>query len=240
MLAKGPLAKLQPQAAVEEGAELELKLVEVGLHDIESGVGKLNGLDIAVAGAAKLVGKKVKIRVERVLDGTAFATLAGAGKQAAAPITAEGLAEKPTRASRSRKVAEEPAAEVETEDVWTRSRRRSPRRPPRSPRRSPPRSPPRRRRRSGRAAARAAGATARRSPLPPLPLPRPTNGEVAETAATPKIHLPAADLGTAEQSADGDEAATERGAEEEAHAPRLPRRQAAPQAGRRRRQRRDG
>ena len=32
--------------------------------------------------------------------------------------------------------------------------------------------PPRRRRRSGRAAARGAGATARRSPLPPLPLPR--------------------------------------------------------------------
>ncbi len=113
VLDKGPLAKLQPQAAVEEGAELELKLVEVGLYDVESGVGKLDGLDIVVGGAAKLVGKKVKIRVERVLDGTAFATLAGAGKQAAAPITAEGLAEKPTRASRSRKVAEEPAAEVE-------------------------------------------------------------------------------------------------------------------------------
>ena len=117
VLDRGPLAKLQPQAAVEEGAELELKLVEVGLYDVESGVGKLNGLDIAVGGAAKLVGKKVKIRVERVLDGTAFATLAGAGKQAAAPITAEGLAEKPTRASRSRKVAEEPAAEVEEAEV---------------------------------------------------------------------------------------------------------------------------
>ena len=35
---------------VEEGAELRIKLVEVGLHDIESGVGKLNELDIAVAG----------------------------------------------------------------------------------------------------------------------------------------------------------------------------------------------
>ena len=116
VLARGPLAKLQPQAAVEEGAELELKLVEVGLYDVESGVGKLDGLDIAVAGAAKLVGKKVKIRVERVLDGTAFATLAGTGERVAAPITAEGLAEKPTRASRSRKVADEPAA-AEAEDV---------------------------------------------------------------------------------------------------------------------------
>ena len=37
VLDKGPLAKLQPQAAVEEGAELELKLVEVGLYDVDRG-----------------------------------------------------------------------------------------------------------------------------------------------------------------------------------------------------------
>ena len=135
VLARGPLAKLQPQAAVEEGAELELKLVEVGLYDVESGVGKLDGLDIAVAGAAKLVGKKVKIRVERVLDGTAFATLAGAGERAAAPITAEGLAEKPTRASRSRKVAESPRP-LRRRTSWTRWPRRSPRRSRRNPRRA--------------------------------------------------------------------------------------------------------
>ena len=67
-----------------KGQELELKLVEVGLYDPEAGVGKLNGLDVAVAGAAKLVGKKVRVRVERVLDGTAFATLAGAPEQAVA------------------------------------------------------------------------------------------------------------------------------------------------------------
>ena len=112
VLDRGPLAKLQPQSEIEEGQELELKLVEVGLYDPEAGVGKLNGLDIAVAGAAKLVGKKVRVRVERVLDGTAFATLAGAPAQAVATITAEGLAEKPTRASRSRKAAEAPAAVV--------------------------------------------------------------------------------------------------------------------------------
>ena len=115
VLAKGPLAKLQPQAAVEEGQELELKLVEVGLYDPEAGVGKLNGLDVAVAGAAKLVGKKVRIRVERVLNGMAFATLAGSPEQAVAAITAEGLAEKPTRASRSRKVEPAAARAVEAE-----------------------------------------------------------------------------------------------------------------------------
>ena len=111
VLDRGPLAKLQPQAAVEEGQELELKLVEVGLYDPEAGVGKLDGLDVAVAGAAKLVGKKVRVRVERVLNGTAFARLAGTPEQAVAAITAEGLAEKPTRASRSRK-AVEPVAEA--------------------------------------------------------------------------------------------------------------------------------
>ena len=115
VLDRGPLAKLQPQAAVEEGQELELKLVEVGLYDPEAGVGKLDGLDVAVAGAAKLVGKKVRVRVERVLNGTAFARLAGAPDQAVAAITAEGLAEKPTRASRSRKAVEPVAEAVEPE-----------------------------------------------------------------------------------------------------------------------------
>ncbi len=115
VLDRGPLAKLQPQAAVEEGQELELKLVEVGLYDPEAGVGKLDGLDVAVAGAAKLVGKKVRVRVERVLNGTAFARLAGAPEQAVAAITAEGLAEKPTRASRSRKAVEPVAEAVEPE-----------------------------------------------------------------------------------------------------------------------------
>jgi len=108
VLDKGPLTRLSPKAAVEEGQELDVKLVELGLYDADAGVGKLEGLDIAVAGAAKLVGKKVRVQIVRVLDGTAFATLAGATEKALQPITAEDLAEKPTRVSRSRKRPGEP------------------------------------------------------------------------------------------------------------------------------------
>ena len=56
-----------------------------------------------VGDAPRLVGKKVKVRVERVLDGTVYATLVDAARRRPrpAPITAEGLAEKPTRAPRT-------------------------------------------------------------------------------------------------------------------------------------------
>jgi ribonuclease G len=117
VLEQGSLAKLKPESPVDEGIEVELKLGEVGLHDASAGVGKLDGLDVQVADAAKLVGKKVKVRVNRVLDGSAYAELLSPVQPAAAPITAEGEAEKPTRAARSRKEApkesgvEEPAEE---------------------------------------------------------------------------------------------------------------------------------
>jgi ribonuclease E len=77
-------------------------------------------MSVAVGGAARLVGKKVSAHVERVLDGVAYATLAGVEAEAAAsvPITAEAQAEKPTRASRARKPEApviEPEAEPESE-----------------------------------------------------------------------------------------------------------------------------
>ena len=118
VLAKGPLEKVAPSASVEEGVDVELKLVEIGLYDAEAGVGKLDGLVVSVAGAAKFVGKKVKARIERVLDGAAYATLLDAPTASAQPITAEGLAEKPTRAARSRKrpPATEPAPDSGAEE----------------------------------------------------------------------------------------------------------------------------
>ncbi len=107
--AEGKLADIAPKAPVEEGAEIRLELVEVGQHDIASGVGKLDGLSISVADASKLVGKKVKVRIERVLNGAAYATLVQTAAQTAkmdVPITAESEAEKPTRAPRKKKVEE--------------------------------------------------------------------------------------------------------------------------------------
>ena len=56
------------------------------------------------AGAAKLLGKKVKVTVGHVLDGVAFATLADSAKPGAR-ITFEAEAEKPTRAPSRKKTA---------------------------------------------------------------------------------------------------------------------------------------
>ena len=140
-------------------------------------MGKLDGYEVCVGDAARLVGKKVKVRVERVLDGTIYASLVDAApvKQAPAtdPITAEGLAEKPTRAT-ARKGGETGAAPAEAEarrrssrDGRARGRGTSPDEPEEAaaedgrPRPSRPLEASRARRRaSARAAGRVAGAAA--------------------------------------------------------------------------------
>jgi ribonuclease G len=122
VLAEGKREELAPASPVQEGARVEIQLVEVGLHDPEAGVGKVDGMDVCVAGAAKLVGKKVKAQVERVLDGAAYATLVTRAAKADEPITAESEAEKPTRkpaAKKDQPVAEEapqPDVEAAVED----------------------------------------------------------------------------------------------------------------------------
>jgi ribonuclease G len=99
VLEQGKLEALAPEAPFEEGSTLDMQPVEVGLHDQHAGVAKLDGYNIVVADAAKLVGKKVKAQITRVLPGTAYATIVSTSKDGAAPITAEGEAEKPTRKS---------------------------------------------------------------------------------------------------------------------------------------------
>ncbi|MGZ4336207.1 MAG: Rne/Rng family ribonuclease [Gaiellaceae bacterium] len=115
VLAEGKREELAPAAPVGEGAKIELKLVEVGLHDANAGVGKLDGLDICVANAAKQVGKKVEVQIERVLDDAAYATLVSQAVAADEPITAESEAEKPTRRSASAAAAT-PAKTAELDD----------------------------------------------------------------------------------------------------------------------------
>jgi len=120
VLAEGRRDDLAPAAPIEEGSEVELKLVELDLHDVGAAVGKLDGLDVIVADTAKLVGKKVNVVVGRILDGHAFATLVESGT-VPTPITFESEAEKPTRAAPSRRkggdaapeTAEAPAEELE-------------------------------------------------------------------------------------------------------------------------------
>jgi ribonuclease G len=131
IVSEGKLADLAPPAPVGEDAEVTLQLVEVDRYDSAAAVGKLDGLDVVVADAASLVGKRVKVRVERVLDGRAYAVAIRKTRAVPEPLTAEGEAEKPTRKPPARKgaavttetetavdepvVAEEPEAETEDE-----------------------------------------------------------------------------------------------------------------------------
>jgi len=111
VVAEGKLADLAPPAPVAEGAELQLELVEVDRHDASAAVGKVEGMDICVGDAAELVGKRVKVRVERVLDGIAYGTLVRRTAKAPEPLTAEAEAEKPTRKPPVRKGAATEAVE---------------------------------------------------------------------------------------------------------------------------------
>ena len=117
VLSEGKLADLAPPAPVGESAETMLQLVEVDRYDSAAAVGKLDGLDIVVADAASLVGKRVKVRVERVLDGRAYGVLMRKTKDTPEPLTAEGEAEKPTRKPPARKGATPAKDEPEASEV---------------------------------------------------------------------------------------------------------------------------
>jgi ribonuclease G len=114
VVSEGKLADLAPAAPIAEDGEAMLQLVEVDRYDAAAAVGKLDGLDVVVADAASMVGKRVKVRVERVLDGRAYALLVRKTKEAPEPLTAEGEAEKPTRKPPVRKGA---GAATEAEPV---------------------------------------------------------------------------------------------------------------------------
>src|SRR5438477_5770048 len=117
VVSQGKLADLAPPAPVAEGAELQLELVEVDRHDASAAVGKVEGMDVCVGDAAELVGKRVKVRVERVLDGVAYGSLVRRTAKTPEPLTAEAEAEKPTRKPPARKGAEvEEVEEIDETD----------------------------------------------------------------------------------------------------------------------------
>ena len=208
--AEGKLVDVAPKAPVEEGAEIRLELVEVGQHDITSAVGKLDGLSISVADASKLVGKKAKVRIERVLNGAAYATLVQTAAQTAkkdVPITAESEAEKPTRAPRKKKaeeasksepgaaadepVADEPVAdEVAEEPVAEESSATEEEAPkPKKKTRRGSRGGRNRRKKPAGAAVAAAAAE---------------NGQAEEAPTPATIHVPSPELGQTTDGADAD------------------------------------
>jgi ribonuclease G len=113
VLDQGTLENLAPKVGLDVGQDLEVKLGEVGLHDPQAGVGKVGDVDVVVGDAAKLVGKKVTARVTALTDGLAWAELLTPAEDADEPLTAEGEAERPTRAKKSAA----PKKKVETESV---------------------------------------------------------------------------------------------------------------------------
>ena len=267
VLAEGKLVDLQPPTPIAEGTEVELKLVEVDKHDAGSAVGKLDGIDVVVGGAAKLVGKKAKVRVERVLDGVAYATRAerrrGAGR--ADHVRERGREADPRAEPRQEGDRDATSREAEQAEA-TRARRRG--RRDRGDRRSvtrrssedEPEDEPEeateavadgaeaRRRRRRRAAARAAAATGRRSPPARRRRHRARRGAPRRSRsprrrrpppAAPRIHVPDFELGDDEAEA-GPEADAEAEARRRGAAQRRGGRRRGGRAGRRGGRRGDG
>jgi len=113
VLGQGAIEEMRPATPVEEGAEVELTLVEVGLYDSQAAVGKVGDYEVNVPAAAKLVGKKVKARIERALSAGAYASLAERGQEEYEPLTAESMAERPTRAPAKKASSAKAPAEPE-------------------------------------------------------------------------------------------------------------------------------
>jgi ribonuclease G len=100
VLDQGTLEKVAPKLPFDVGAEIEVKLGEIDKYDARAGAGKVDEVDVIVGDAAKLVGKKVKVRVTAVTEDTAWAELLTPVEPVDEPLTAEAEAEKPTRARR--------------------------------------------------------------------------------------------------------------------------------------------
>ena len=102
-----------------------VKLGEVGLHDAHAGVGKVEDVDVVVGDAAKLVGKKVKVRITAVTEGMAWAELLSpvAPTRRAADGRARGREADPREAARRRARRTRPRARRREDDDGARRRR---------------------------------------------------------------------------------------------------------------------
>jgi ribonuclease G len=194
VLGKGTLESLlgDEDGAKLEGKTVQLKLGEVGRYDVHAGVGKLDGLAVCVANASGLIGKNAKVRIERVLDGTAYATLVGGKKAPEEPITAESAAEKPTRKPPAKK--QEPESEPQAEAAAEPEQSEEPEAPaekgeagPQAD--QPPKKKTRRGSRGGRRRKKKPAAVAANGDQPAEQPAAETDGE------GPKIHLPDPSLG---------------------------------------------
>jgi ribonuclease G len=119
VLDQGTLEKVAPKLPFDVGAEIEVKLGEIDKYDAHAAAGKVEDIDVIVGDAAKLVGKKVKVRVTVVTEDTAWAELLTPVEPVVEPLTAEAEAEKPTRAKRPssrKKTGDDDVVEGEAEE----------------------------------------------------------------------------------------------------------------------------
>jgi ribonuclease G len=190
VLGQGTLEKLQGETPVAEGTELQVKLVEVGKHDVQAAMGSRDGYTICVGNAAAMVGKSVKVRIERFVDATAYASLVSKAKDAAEPITAEGQAEKPTRKPPTRKTAAAEPAKEKPADEKPVGEQPEPVGEETAPDEPKPNKKTRRGSRGGRGRKKKTTAAAEATAAP--------DGAGKDGAApTPKIHIPEPTLGEA-------------------------------------------
>jgi ribonuclease G len=78
VLARGAIADIEPKALpVAAGAELDVRLEEVHMHNRDDAIARLDGYVISVAGAARDVGKTIRVRIERATRTAAYAVPAG-------------------------------------------------------------------------------------------------------------------------------------------------------------------
>jgi ribonuclease G len=120
VLDQGTLEKVAPKLPFDVGAEIEVKLGEIDKYDAHAAAGKVEAVDVIVGDAAKLVGKKVQVRVTVVTEDTAWAELLTPVDPVEEPLTAEAEAEKPTRVKRSssaKKTGDAEAIEGEAEEA---------------------------------------------------------------------------------------------------------------------------
>jgi ribonuclease G len=201
--AQGKVEEVRPQTPVEEGAEIQLKLVQVGLHDSSTALGTVDGYEICVADAAALVGKTVKVRVERALGSTAYATRVDVPERPLPPITAESEAEKPTRRPPARKArkAAEPEAAAAAAVVEEADETADADEPDQAEEEAGTKEgPAKRRRRGGRGRRRSAAATAdapdgEAEIGDEQPSQSPTEAEPGASPAGPRIHVPGEGVG---------------------------------------------
>ena len=197
VLDQGTLEKLQDEAPVAEGAEFQVKLVEVGKNDLRAAMASRDGYTVCVGDAADQVGKSVKVRVERFVDGTAYATLVSKAKDGAEPITAEGQAEKPTRKPPARRAGGESAKaaelEIETPEALEEEPVASEEPEPAAEEAAAKPQPKKKTRRGSR------GGRGRKKPAQPVEAAAQENGDGAApgdgTASEPRIHVPEPTLG---------------------------------------------